>query len=222
MHTLLVIDANPQNNWYKVFKGCKGPDGEDIKVEQTEWRLLEAWTDEEGVHVTAHPSPEPILGTSQKYERSFIPSFVLVRNFVLGIHGESWLNTLLALRMGNVPSVNSLDSIFFSTQRALMIAELKKIQNRLGPDVFPLVPITYFPNTKNAVPWNKFPVVAKVGTSHAGYGKMRFKDEEFGDFSTLMAMYNGLRLFFPLRKMVDIPPHDHKLPTPPIKIPPLR
>ncbi|KAL6057309.1 Asparaginyl-tRNA synthetase, cytoplasmic (Asparagine--tRNA ligase) (AsnRS), variant 2 [Balamuthia mandrillaris] len=145
MHTLLVIDANPQNNWYKVFKGCKGPDGEDIKVEQTEWRLLEAWTDEEGVHVTAHPSPEPILGTSQKYERSFIPSFVLVRNFVLGIHGESWLNTLLALRMGNVPSVNSLDSIFFSTQRALMIAELKKIQNRLGPDVFPLVPITYFP-----------------------------------------------------------------------------
>jgi len=32
MHNLLVIDGNPNNNWYAVFKGLKGPDGEDIKV----------------------------------------------------------------------------------------------------------------------------------------------------------------------------------------------
>ena len=28
-----------------------------------------------------------------------------------------------------------------------------------------------------------------MGTSHAGYGKMKFKDDDFADFSTLMAMY---------------------------------
>jgi hypothetical protein len=35
--------------------------------------------------------------TSQ-HTHSFTPDFVLVRNFVLGIHGQSWLNTLMALR----------------------------------------------------------------------------------------------------------------------------
>jgi hypothetical protein len=24
MHVLLVIDGNPDNNWYRVFKGLKG------------------------------------------------------------------------------------------------------------------------------------------------------------------------------------------------------
>lgn len=190
MHILLVIDSNPANNWYRVFKGLKGPDGEEIRVEQTQWDLIEAWADD-AVHLTVHPSPEPILGSSQKYERSFTPDFVLVRNFVLGIHGQSWLNTLMALRVGNVPAVNSLDSVFFSTQRALMIAELKRIQGKLGKDVFPLVPIRYYPNTRHHLPKPKdLPLVAKVGTSHAGYGKMKFKDDDFADFSTLMAMYS--------------------------------
>jgi hypothetical protein len=125
--------------------------------------------------------------------------------------------------VGNVPAVNTLDSVFFSTQRALMIAELKRIQAKLGKDVFPLIPIRYYPNTKHNLPKPKdLPLVrstlvtcvcayvrvhvrvcvcvcdstaccgllqvAKVGTSHAGYGKMKFKDDDFSDFSTLMAM----------------------------------
>jgi len=77
-------------------------------VEQTQWDLIEAWADDE-VHLTVHPSPEPIMGTSQKYERSFTPDFVLVRNFVLGIHGQSWLNTLMALRYITRPEDDVVD-----------------------------------------------------------------------------------------------------------------
>jgi len=172
-----------------VFKGSVGPDGVALKVEQTAWNLIHSWFDER-VHVEIQPSPEPIEGSSQKHFRTCTPDFLLVRNFVIGIHGQSWLNTLLALRMGNLPSVNSLDSIFFSTQRALSIAELLKIQTKLGKDVFPLVPIKYFPNSKEHVICEDYPMVAKVGTSHAGYGKMLFKEKGFNDFATLMAMYN--------------------------------
>jgi hypothetical protein len=38
-------------------------------VEQTQWELIEAWADDK-VYLTVHPSPEPILGTSQKFERT--------------------------------------------------------------------------------------------------------------------------------------------------------
>ena len=31
---------------------------------------------------------------------------------------------------------------------------------------------------------DQYPLVAKVGTSHAGYGKMVFHDSAFQDFST--------------------------------------
>ena len=81
-----------------------------------------------------------------------------------------------------------------------------------GKDVFPLVDIKYYPNTKHHVTLDSYPMVkvllsvspffvfsylyfflfvfqvAKVGTSHAGYGKMMFKKKHFNDFATLMAM----------------------------------
>jgi len=198
MHTLLVIDTNPSNNYYALFKGQKGPDGEAIKVEQSQWDLLEAVYIDGVVTVTAKPSPNPI-DKGQGQERTFTPDFILVRNFVLGLHGTSYLNTLMALRIANVPSVNSLDSIFFSTQRAFFIAELNRIQAKLQNTEFkmPYIPINYYPNTKEHVTLNikkKQRLVAKVGTSHAGYGKMLFYKKhlktQFEDFSTLAAMTN--------------------------------
>jgi hypothetical protein len=192
MHRLLVIDGSPANNWYRLFKNVTAPDGQPLQVEQTQWDLIEAWHDSESLHVQISPSPEPILGTSQKYERSMVPDFMLVRNFVLGIHGQNWINTLMALRIGNVESVNSLNSIFFSTQRAMMIAEMRRVQAKLKSHnvEFPIIPIKYFPNTRQHIVCDSYPMVCKVGTSHAGYGKMRFKRSNFSDFSTLLAMYN--------------------------------
>ncbi len=58
--------------------------------------------------------------------------------------------------------------------------------NHLGKEVFPLIPMKFYPNVNQSirVEPSDFPLVAKVGTSHAGYGKMQFKDNEFNDFST--------------------------------------
>ncbi len=96
--TLLIIDDNPLHNWYKVFQAYKT----SIRVEQTAWNLIEVETDPEGARVTIQPSPgirsitkilhihhlqDPIFGTSQKFQRAIKPDFMLVRNFVLGIHG---------------------------------------------------------------------------------------------------------------------------------------
>lgn len=91
--SLLVIDGSPLNNWYKVFKSEK-----NVKVEQTSWDLIDVYCDPQKCVVEIKPSPgtnlglehnqtDPIFGTSQKSERTITPSMVLVRNFVLGIHG---------------------------------------------------------------------------------------------------------------------------------------
>mmetsp|Transcript_14997 Transcript_14997/g.20976 ORF Transcript_14997/g.20976 Transcript_14997/m.20976 type:complete len:314 (-) Transcript_14997:18-959(-) len=184
---VLVIDADPSHNWYKVFK-----DVPNIRVEQTSWDLIDVNVNEKGTPVVdIKPSPEPILGTNQKNERCITPDVALIRNFVLGIHGKSHLNSLLGLGVGNVPCINSFQSILLSTQRAAFIAELRRIEKKQGPENFPLIPMRYYSNNENhmVVKEDQFPLVAKVGTSHAGYGKMVFHDSSFQDFSTVMAMY---------------------------------
>ncbi len=51
--TMLIIDSNPQNNWYQVFKSEK----EHIKIEQTAWDLIEVANDVDTCNVTISPSP---------------------------------------------------------------------------------------------------------------------------------------------------------------------
>jgi len=65
------------------------------------------------------------------------------------------------------------------------------LKKKLGHDNFPLIPIKFYPNVQENVLTVEKNVVAKVGTSHAGYGKMKFhENDDFKDFSTLLAMYN--------------------------------
>ncbi|KAH3746107.1 synapsin 2A [Pelomyxa schiedti] len=192
-YTLLVLDADPRSNWYQIFKGAV-VNGKPVKVEQSEWALITLWVDANRVcHCQLAPSKEPIFGTTQKNLRDCVPDFLLIRQFLNGLHGQTFMNTLMGFMVAGIPSVNSLQSIFFSTQRAANIAELMAIQKRVGKDKFPLVPMTYFPNTTEHIVHDfTGGVVAKVGTSLGGYGKMKFGGPggDFNDFSGTVALYN--------------------------------
>ena len=64
-----------------------------------------------------------------------------------------------------------------------MMAGLQSLQKKLGQDVFPLIPQTYFANHKSMqfdIP--AFPCVVKIGPYHSGYGKILVRDrEQFDD-----------------------------------------
>jgi len=96
-------------------------------------------------------------------------------------------------------------------ERVYQYAELLKIQQRLGKDVFNVVPMAYFTNEKISLnvpesPLDKanqptFPVVVKVGSAHAGRGKIRSHDEEeLGDLKGVLAMNHDYYTLEPLVK----------------------
>jgi hypothetical protein len=92
----------------------------------------------------------------------------------------------------NVPSVNSLHSIYCMLERPVVQAELNRLQQELGREQFRLVEQQYFASHREMMCSTPFPVVVKVGHAHAGYGKMRVPDHhEFEDFRSVMAMTDG-------------------------------
>ena len=106
-YTLLVID-DANTDWSKYFRGRRLHGGEyDVKVEQAEFKELSVTANVDG-GVTASIV---LSKTGNKVVRSFKPDFILVRQNVRDAH-EDYKNLLLGFQFGNVPSVNSLESIY--------------------------------------------------------------------------------------------------------------
>eukprot|EP00455_Lapot_gusevi_P009364 TRINITY_DN14189_c0_g1_i3.p1 TRINITY_DN14189_c0_g1~~TRINITY_DN14189_c0_g1_i3.p1 ORF type:complete len:237 (-),score=49.84 TRINITY_DN14189_c0_g1_i3:37-747(-) len=98
-------------------------------------------------------------------------------------------NSSVRLMYADIPSVNSLSSIYNFLERPLVHAELLKINRRLGDDVFPLVPQNYFASHREMFYGLPFPAVVKVGHAHAGFGKMKIANHhDFDDFRGVMAL----------------------------------
>ena len=118
--------------------------------------------------------------------------FVLARNQPRGpTPATDRRNVLYGLMMGNVPSINSMQSLYLDLERASMVGELRAVQARLGAANFPLVPITYYAYPDNMVIFDKFPSVAKVSHAHAGMGKQKLENSTaFRDLSTVLALHN--------------------------------
>lgn len=98
---------------------------------------------------------------------------------------------LLSLMVSNVPSVNSLHSIFMCLERPVLYSALWGLREQLGPATFPTIPLEIFSHSSGLrIPSTPFPLVAKVGNAEAGYGKMLFQEagQAFDDFRGLMAM----------------------------------
>lgn len=106
-----------------------------------------------------------------------------------GTWGQDSSNKLFALIHSGVPGVNSLFSNFCFNEKAVVFAELRKIQRQLGRDVFPLIPQTLYPSYREMIISPDFPCVGKVGSAHAGKGKIKINDGEvFEDFASLAAL----------------------------------
>lgn len=130
----------------KYFRGKRIHGDYDIRVEQAEFKELSVNANSE-TGVTA----SIILAKSgNKVVRSFKPDFLLVRQNVRDAE-DDYRNILLGFQYGNIPSVNSLESIYNFQDRPWTFSQLVKVQDKLGKEKFPLVAQTYFPGHQEMV-----------------------------------------------------------------------
>jgi hypothetical protein len=132
---------------------------------------------------------------SQKEDRVVEPDFVLIRNFPRTLHNVDYRNMVIGLVFSGIPSVNSCSSVLQAMDRPIVYAELLRIRERLGADKFPLINMKYHPNLMTSTQKDlfdvKFPGVVKVGSTHAGFGKMLVQNQsEYRDAESILAMTN--------------------------------
>lgn len=100
--------------------------------------------------------------------------------------GRSRLDGFL---FGDIPAVNSLQSIMTFCSRASVQGQLHRLRRRLGEETFPVVK-QHFASSHRAFMYGyTFPAVVKVGSAHAGAGKMKITDHhQMSDFRTVLQM----------------------------------
>ncbi|XP_005853093.1 PREDICTED: synapsin-3-like [Myotis brandtii] len=65
--------------------------------------------------------------------------------------GEDYRSLVIGLQYGGLPAVNSLYSVYNFCSKPWVFSQLIKIFHSLGPEKFPLVEQTFFPNHKPMV-----------------------------------------------------------------------
>ena len=82
-------------------------------------------------------------GARQEKDRRIKPDFALIRQQPHTAHHK---HVLLALKMAGIPSMNSLHSLYNFFDPPWVLAQLSRIQGRIGKDQFPTVATTMLPN----------------------------------------------------------------------------
>jgi synapsin len=181
---LVVIVPNQKDDFQKLFANETLINGRPIEVIEVMWSQFV---------VTVYPEQQTSCYLHLTTGRTVQPDFLLIRSEVRGVTIEQdYRNSLFGLMYGNVPSVNSLHSIYCFLERPVVQAELNRLQNTLGRDIFPVVEQSFFSSYRSMMYGNSFPAVVKVGHAHAGYGKMKINHHhDMDDFKTVLALSNN-------------------------------
>jgi len=198
--TLLVLQGDAYD-WVSLLRGATLRDGRPVRVVQTGWEDVDVHADtysctgsvQVQVEVyrfakTASPPEGFGLEASGRTRVTLQPDFVLVRNEVAtpAFDGRSRLNGLL---FADLPAVNSLQSILLSCERPAVQGQLLKLQRQLGAEVFPVVPQHFCSSSRSLMYGYTFPAVVKIGSAHAGAGKMKITDHhQMSDFRSVLQM----------------------------------
>lgn len=189
--TLLVLQVD-NYDWPAIFQGARLKDGRVIRVVQTGWSDIHVHVDTYSsagfmVDVGKLAKSASAVAGLERIPCSVSPDFVLVRNEVRMPHfdGRSRLNGFL---FAACPSVNSLESILLNCERPAMQGQLHRL-NRTHGDAFPVVPQHFASSSRSLMYGFTFPAVVKIGSAHAGLGKMKISDHrQMSDFRSVLAM----------------------------------
>jgi len=162
---LIVFDGDPHHNWVEIFDGYALPDGSSLYVVQCSW--MEVSISSYGGDGNCSLTVAPIRESDGKIRRPAVlgvrPDFVLIRNQARGAVPSSDARRILyGLMTANVPSINSLFSMYMHLERPIMYAGLRRVQKKLGRDDFPLIDQTYFSGHKEMIISPSYPCILKV------------------------------------------------------------
>mmetsp|Transcript_14990 Transcript_14990/g.41063 ORF Transcript_14990/g.41063 Transcript_14990/m.41063 type:complete len:338 (-) Transcript_14990:93-1106(-) len=189
--TLLVVQSD-NYDWPELMRGQVLRDGREVRVFQAGWNDLQVFADtysKAGLCVDVRkPAASASKQPDERYPKTIHPDFVLVRNEVKtpDFDGRGLLNGLL---FADVPAANSLESILLFCERPVVQGKLHALQRRLGSERFPVVPQHYASSHRSLMYGYTFPAVVKVGSAHAGCGKMLINDHhQMSDFRSVLHM----------------------------------
>jgi hypothetical protein len=180
---IVLVIAGSNENWTALCS-CYS---DEFEVGQGKW---------EDITLTSYSDSGCIVELHSDSSLSFEPSLVVVRHLVRSIGSLGRLPDFRPILFGfvhaGIPLVNNLRGILAEQDRPLMYGGLVAIQRRLGADAFPLIPQTYYPSFDMMVISPNVPFVLKIGWPHAGYGKIRIRENgDFADIRSVVAVNNN-------------------------------
>ena len=190
--TLLVIQTNDED-WIKLCSEYSSK----FKVIQTTWDkiFLSSYSDLQYPVISIYPSDNPLYPSQKKVIENIKPDLLLIRNLVRYISSRidslpDYRNILYGFYHSNIPMINPLSAVIAEIEKPIMYGRLRKIRDKYGEKIFPLIKQYYYPNYSQIGVTPKVPYVLKVSYPHAGFGKIRINDyHDTEDIKSILALH---------------------------------